>query len=153
MLSSSKLLQLPGGDIRPNFVLNSSRLVLVKALQPLLKRAEYTQIQVVFALRKLIAKSKKSIKTTRPTEEDIRSLDSAKTTSGLPESVKQYTNTSMPTATTGTPYPTTEPTGSHIWEKESHKLINMIHNALNTTSHPLVQLKKQPQTKEKKPNT
>src|SRR6266850_4672644 len=140
MLSSSKSLQIPGGDIRLNFVLNSSRLVLVKVSLPRLQRADSTWTQEVFALQRITAESKRLIKTIQPTAEDIRSLDSAKKKLGLPRSAKVYTNTSTPTPITGTPCATTERAEDHTWENESHKLINTTPKSINTISQLLAQL-------------
>src|SRR6267142_4775971 len=94
----------------------------------------------VSTLRRPIAKFKKSIKVTQPTAEDICSLDSAKTKSGLLRGAKEYTNTSTLTITIGMPCATIEPTGGHIWENESHKLINTTHKPADTIFHPLEQL-------------
>src|SRR6266850_4343342 len=142
MLSSSKSLQIPGGDIRLNFVLNSSRLVLVRTSLPQLPRAESTWTQEASAFQRTIAEFKKSIKTTQPTAGDIRSSDFAKKKLGLPRSAKEYTNTSTPTPITGMPCATIVSTEDHTWENESHKLINTTRKSTNTTSHPLEQRNK-----------
>src|SRR6266850_5014962 len=100
-------------------------------------------MKAIFVLQRLTAKSRWSIRTTHPTEEAICSSDSAKMKLGLPKSAKQYTNNSTVKATTGTPYHTIEPTGSHTWGKEYPKSTNTTHKLINTTFHLLEWLKNQ----------